>query len=514
VPGTPDAIKAARALAAQLDDYLVPRVRDLDAPLLAVVGGSTGVGKSTLVNSLVRVAVSPAGVLRPTTRGAVLVCHPDDGARLAQRHLPVTQVASAPRLTPGLALLDAPDLDSVVAANRALADELLAAADLWLFVTTASRYADAVPWAALHGARDRGTAVAVVLDRVPPSVRDDVTSDLRRLLHEGGLGDAPMFVINESTRDSQGLLSEGEVEPVRAFLTDIATSASRRRSVTRRTLLGAVAAAADRADQLAAVAGHQVDAAASLARTIRLGYAHATSLVEDRIQAGDLLRGQVYARWRELVDSGEARQVLRVARDPSRARVDAAPPGRALLGAVAATLVEWMVEADCAAAEWIERNCRADASVRGLIARAVGGGAGPSLAEELVRDWQSWLRTTARAQAPRVRTATRGRSTAALVLLATVAAVTVPDAVDDRQRTAGSAAAALAELHANRAVVELGERARAELLARMAGLFVVWASSRLGEIESWGVDAGLPQRLRDAGERVRIARQLSLVLAA
>ena len=38
-------------LLGQLDDYLLPRLRRLDAPLLAVVGGSTGAGKSTLVNS-------------------------------------------------------------------------------------------------------------------------------------------------------------------------------------------------------------------------------------------------------------------------------------------------------------------------------------------------------------------------------------------------------------------------------------------------------------------------------
>ena len=30
--------------------------------------------------------------------------------------------------------------------NRQLATQLLAAADLWLFVTSAARYADAVPW--------------------------------------------------------------------------------------------------------------------------------------------------------------------------------------------------------------------------------------------------------------------------------------------------------------------------------------------------------------------------------
>src|SRR3712207_7304862 len=45
-----------------------PRLRQMDAPLLMVVGGSTGAGRSTLVNSLVGAPVSASGVLRPTTR--------------------------------------------------------------------------------------------------------------------------------------------------------------------------------------------------------------------------------------------------------------------------------------------------------------------------------------------------------------------------------------------------------------------------------------------------------------
>src|SRR6478672_13878341 len=66
------------ALIKQLDDYVIPRLRSLDAPLLAVVGGSTGAGKSTLVNSIVDEEVSRSGVLRPTTTTPVLVHHPQD----------------------------------------------------------------------------------------------------------------------------------------------------------------------------------------------------------------------------------------------------------------------------------------------------------------------------------------------------------------------------------------------------------------------------------------------------
>ena len=53
LPGTPAARRSRHALVDQLDDYVLPRLRRLDAPLLAVVGGPTGAGKSTLVNSLV-----------------------------------------------------------------------------------------------------------------------------------------------------------------------------------------------------------------------------------------------------------------------------------------------------------------------------------------------------------------------------------------------------------------------------------------------------------------------------
>ena len=87
LPGIDEHREAQREMVDQLEDYVIPRVTTLEAPLLAVVGGSTGAGKSTLVNSLVREQVTVSGVLRPTTRSPVLVHHPDDASWFGQDRL-------------------------------------------------------------------------------------------------------------------------------------------------------------------------------------------------------------------------------------------------------------------------------------------------------------------------------------------------------------------------------------------------------------------------------------------
>jgi len=154
LPGAKETKQWVAMAISQLDDYVVPRLQAIEAPLLAVVGGSTGAGKSTLVNSLVGKVVTAPGVIRPTTKAPVLIHHPDDADRFTtDRILPglarsaestnnarSLQIVASEAVHRGLALLDAPDIDSIDVDNRNLAVQLLSAADLWLFVTSAGLF--------------------------------------------------------------------------------------------------------------------------------------------------------------------------------------------------------------------------------------------------------------------------------------------------------------------------------------------------------------------------------------
>ncbi|MEI2820086.1 MAG: dynamin family protein [Marmoricola sp.] len=264
----------------QLEDYVLPRLVQIDAPLLTVVGGSTGAGKSTLVNSLVGDLVTTSGVLRPTTRAAVLVHNPDDAEWFTQdRILPELERVTRPSTDPGalqlvpnasvpqgLAILDAPDIDSVEERNRTLAAQLLAAADLWLFVTSAARYADQVPWDFLKQAADRSAAVAIVLDRTPSEAVTEISSHLARMLSSRGLKDSPLFVVQEGQIDERGLLPASYSDEIRTWLHTIADDAEARARVVKQTLEGAIRTLSQRSHIVADAATEQVTAQARLRR--------------------------------------------------------------------------------------------------------------------------------------------------------------------------------------------------------------------------------------------------------
>ena len=342
-PDAPAARRSARAVVDQVDDYLLPRLRDLDAPLLTVVGGSTGAGKSTLVNSVIGAPVTASGVLRPTTRAPVLVCATEDRRWFAtERVLPsLARVTGdggdagtgALRLLPrddvpaGLALLDAPDVDSVVEANRELAGQLLAAADLWVFVTTAARYADAVPWDLLRTAQERGTALAVVLDRVPPEAVTEVADDLAGMLKRGGLSGARLFVVEERPLVG-GLLPEDQVAPLRDWLHGLAADQEQRAAVVRQTLAGALDSLDERVAGLVAAVEAQDAAGSALQSAADAAYDGARTAVDDGMRSGSLLRGEVLARWQEFVGTGEWMRSLQAQVGRLRDRLTAAVTGR------------------------------------------------------------------------------------------------------------------------------------------------------------------------------------------
>ncbi|MFF9085520.1 dynamin family protein [Streptomyces sp. NPDC014991] len=324
--GAPRARANRDELLAQLDDYLVPRLREPEAPLLAVVGGSTGAGKSTLVNSLVGRRVSEAGVLRPTTRTPVLVCHPEDhhwfsGMRvlpdLTRVWVPhqdpgddfmppgeepgrVLRVESADSLPRGLALLDAPDIDSLLADHRVLAAELICAADIWIMVTTAARYADAVPWHLLRTAKEYDAALVTVLDRVPHQVVSEVSRQYGALLTKAGLGHVPRFTVPELPESAwgAGLLPATAVAPLKSWLTQHAQDAAARQHVMARTAYGVLDSLKARMPELASAAAAQYAAALRLTSAVESAYDREHERVRGRLQAGAVLAGDALKRWR------------------------------------------------------------------------------------------------------------------------------------------------------------------------------------------------------------------------
>lgn len=314
-------------LLAQLDDYLVPRLRDPAAPLLAVVGGSTGAGKSTLVNSLVGRRVSEAGVLRPTTRTPVLVCHPEDhhwfsGMRvlphLTRVWVPphqdpaddlllpgedparVLRVETADSLPPGLALLDAPDIDSLVSDNRILAAELISAADIWIMVTTAARYADAVPWQMLRAAKEYDVSMVTVLDRVPHQVVSEVSRQYGALLTKAGLGHVPRFTVPELPESAWGggLLPATAVAALRTWLVHHTLDPAARQHVVARTAYGVLDSLTSRLPELAGAAASQYSAALRLTAAVETAYGSEHARVRGRLKAGAVLAGDALKRWR------------------------------------------------------------------------------------------------------------------------------------------------------------------------------------------------------------------------
>lgn len=569
--GTASARTLLAAMARQLDDYILPRSASVDNPLTIVVGGSTGAGKSTLVNTLLGEPLTQSGAIRPTTRHPVLLHRAEDEAALSPERflptLPRTRTSgmnagsqALPGLDPkiaralipittsalpqGIALIDAPDIDSVSEENRTLAKELLSAADLWLFVTTANRYADAVPWELLHEAAARSIAIAVVLNRVPEGDEEAIENDLRRMLDEAGIHAVLIHTVTEQPRDESGMLAPVSLAPLTLWIRELGADAPARAAIARQTLAGAVETLAGNLQVLAAEQARQQAAHQSLAAIAAEEYEDALTTIDGALSDGSLLRGEVLSRWHDFVGTGDFFRSLDSTIGRLRDRVGSAlrsQPAAAqkVEDALESGIHAVVLDAAARASENTRTRWRASRAGRSLLARldvpqAVSAAAGQNAdgdakgevqsAEDIfsaavaeqIRLWQGsvleMIREEGADKRKRARFLSLGVNAAAVMLMVAAFSLTGGITGIEAGIAGGSGVVGtklLESIFGEDAVRRMATRARTDLLERMADLLTEHAQPFTEVLEETDPQADAEDIHRAAEQVQKIAAEMS-----
>ena len=198
--------------------YLIPGLTDPERPLTVVFAGPTGAGKSTLLNSIAGERLTETGSLRPTTRSPVVFTAEDRVRDLidpAEFHCEVV-LGTSPILKE-LTLVDTPDIDSTSTDHRLMAEVMVDVADIVVFVSSALRYADRVPWEVLRRARARDAPVITVLNRIRPDASGAV-ADYRRLLENEGLSGDTVAIGEHHLQAKAFSIPSGSVRDLRKRL--------------------------------------------------------------------------------------------------------------------------------------------------------------------------------------------------------------------------------------------------------------------------------------------------------
>ncbi|MDY7034255.1 MAG: hypothetical protein SVY10_20410, partial [Thermodesulfobacteriota bacterium] len=206
-------------------------------PLIMVIMGGTGTGKSTVFNGLIGHETSMTSVERPATGGGIFYCHKQhiqtlrdminpfwkEIQVLEREHITDPLSGEADRITVvshqdskiGFIAIDSPDVDSLIQENEQAALDFYLLADLMVFISSMEKYADSRPVSLLKQAKLDEREVVFVLNKITPNAEPE---EIHRQISDWGLTETKgTFTLHRIEPASVSAISS-ELSPLKKHL--------------------------------------------------------------------------------------------------------------------------------------------------------------------------------------------------------------------------------------------------------------------------------------------------------